>query len=50
MKNVLSSVQIFKNVPESAMVETFQFSLGAAEMCIRLIFGVFMFAVVMFIS
>lgn len=37
MKNVLNSVQIFKDVPESAMVETFQFSLGAAEMCMRYI-------------
>ena len=35
VKNVLNTVEIFKHVPESAKVETFRFSLGAAEMCIR---------------
>ena len=35
VKSVLNSVEIFKNVPESAKVETFRCSLGAVGMCIR---------------
>ena len=36
VKSVLNSVEIFKNVPESAKIETFRCSLGAVDMCIRL--------------
>ena len=36
VRSVLNSVEMFKNVPESAKVETFRCSLGAVGMCIRL--------------
>ena len=36
VKSVLNSIEIFKNVPESAKIETFRCSLGTVGMCIRL--------------